>query len=77
MTDRDYVLMALAQEAVVTGLERLGQRITPRVLAGAVKDAGGLDGYATPHDYEMALGDFISIRRRAGWGLPGLDGPTA
>lgn len=71
MTDRDYVLMALAQKTVVDGLERLGQHISPRVLAGAIKDAGRLDGYATPRDYPMALGDFVSRRRRARFHLPG------
>ncbi len=62
--EREYDLMAFAQKTVVAGLELFGPRISPGVLAGAIEDAGGLDGYATPHDYELALGDFICMRRR-------------
>jgi hypothetical protein len=75
MTDREYALkvlaarretasMVFAQEAAVADLERLGQRVSPRVLAGAVKDAGGLDGYASLYDYQLAIGEFIEGRRR-------------
>lgn len=64
MTDRETVLLVFAQEAVVAGLERLGQRISPRVLAGAIRDAGSLDGYATVEDYGHAFAEFVSMRRR-------------
>jgi len=99
MTGREYALRALderreseaktfAQRNAVVALERLGQHVSPHVLAGAVQDAGGLDGYATVGDYELALLDFIAARRRrAVMRLPaatngltaraGGDGPTA
>lgn len=64
MTDRDYALMALAQRAVVADLERLGQHVSPRVLSGAVKDAGSFDGYATPADYREAVAEFIRERQQ-------------
>lgn len=48
MTDRENVLVVFA----------------PRVLAGAIEDAGGLYGDATPHDYELAIETFICARRR-------------
>lgn len=44
MTDREYVPLALAQEAVVDGPGQLDQHISPRVLAGTIEDAGVLDG---------------------------------
>jgi hypothetical protein len=64
LSDRNYAQMVQAQRAAVTGFEQLGQDISPRVLAGAIKDAGGLDCYATIDDYELAIGEFIARRRR-------------
>jgi hypothetical protein len=74
MTDRDFALrvlaerrdeaaMRFAQQNVRTRLARL-QDVSPRVMAGAVRDAGSLDGYATLGDYELALEDFVDARLR-------------
>jgi hypothetical protein len=53
-----------AQRIVVEGLEMAGHHVTPRVLRGAIADAGGADGYATLADYSIALAQFIEARRR-------------
>jgi hypothetical protein len=85
MTDREYTVKVLtqqreaanlvfAQEAAAADFERLGLHISPTTLAGAIKDAGGLDDYQTLHDYELAIGEFICARRRHARGTFDLSG---
>lgn len=64
MTGHESTMRAHAQRNAVAAREALGMRVSARVFAGAVLDAGGLDGYATAADYELALGDFIAARQR-------------
>jgi len=61
---REAANMVFAQEAAAADFERLGLHISPTTLAGAIKDAGGLDGYASLYDYQLAIGEFIEGRRR-------------
>ncbi len=80
MTDREYALGALAerdaQREAAYQLDALGY--SPRIMRGAISDAGVLAGYATVEDYKVALVDFAEARRRhARWRLPGLDAPAA
>ncbi|MHB8958476.1 MAG: hypothetical protein ACYDAN_02505 [Candidatus Limnocylindrales bacterium] len=74
---REYAIRTLAQRNAVASLEGLGRHVSPRTLAGAVRDAGDLGWYATPADYQMALLGFIADRQRhARIRLPAVPSPA-
>lgn len=59
MTGNEYALAERVAER-----ELLASGFSPRIIRGAIRDAGGLDGYASPRDYGMAVVDFANARRR-------------
>lgn len=77
MTDRDYALTVLAERDAEREIAyQLGWfGYSPRIIRGAILDAGGLGGYATDADYKLALVEFANGRRRhSSWRLPGAQG---
>jgi hypothetical protein len=66
MTGRELAVTMLASRDVVEAFGRLGRPVSPRTMQGALSDAGRLTGYATVHDYRVALAGFVEQRLRHG-----------